>query len=305
MPYLVVFVGGGLGVALRHGVNRAALAMLGPGFPFGTLIVNVAGGVTMGVLAGLFLVKGIGDQNLRLFLTTGLLGGFTTFSAFSLDAALLWQRGAWGAFGAYVAGSVALSILGLFLGLAAVRLAVRGWGRPRYYRPRLASRGEECEPRRRARHTGAAKGEAGMASSARTPMHLWIVAALATLWNAFGAFDYLMTQTRNEAYLANFTDPQRIYFDSFPIWMEATWAFGVWGGLAGALLLLARSRYAATAFAVSLAGLAASTVYQYVLSTPPADMMSGAMMAMNLAIWAIAIGLLWYALRMRRAGVLR
>lgn len=144
-----------------------------------------------------------------------------------------------------------------------------------------------------------------MASSGKTPVHLWIVGILATLWNAFGAFDYLMTQTRNEAYLAGFTDPQRAYFDSFPMWMEATWAFGVWGGLLGALLLLARSRYAVTAFAVSLAGLAISTVYQYVLSAPPTDMMTGAMMGMNVAIWAVAIGLLWYAMRMRRSGVLR
>ena len=114
-----------------------------------------------------------------------------------------------------------------------------------------------------------------------------------------------MTQTRNEAYLANFTDPQRAYFESFPMWMEATWALGVWGGLLGALLLLARSRHAVTAFAVSLAGLAVSTVYQYVLNSPPEEMKSGAMMAMNLAIWAVAVGLLWYALRMRRSGVLR
>lgn len=139
----------------------------------------------------------------------------------------------------------------------------------------------------------------------RTPVHLWIVAVLATIWNAFGCFDYLMTQTRNEQYLAHFTDPQRIYFESFPIWMEAMWALGVWGGMAGSLLLLARSRHAVAAFAISLAGLAASTVYQYVLTSPPPDMMSGAMMAMNLAIWAAAIGLLVYALRMRGREVLR
>ena len=139
----------------------------------------------------------------------------------------------------------------------------------------------------------------------KIPVHLWIVGGVATLWNALGAFDYVMTQTRNEAYLANFTDPQRIYFDSFPIWMEAAWACGVWGGMLGSLLLLARSRYAVAAFALSLAGLAISTVYQYVLSTPPPEMMAGAMLAMNLAIWAVAIGLLVYALRMRRRGVLR
>jgi hypothetical protein len=139
----------------------------------------------------------------------------------------------------------------------------------------------------------------------RTPLHLWIVAVLATLWNAFGCFDYLMTQTHNARYLAGFTDPQRVYFDSFPVWMESAWAFGVWGGMLGSLLLLARSRHAVAAFAVSLAGLALSTLYQYVLSAPPPDMRSGAMMAMNLVIWAVAIGLLAYAMRMRRRGVLR
>ena len=139
----------------------------------------------------------------------------------------------------------------------------------------------------------------------RTPLHLWIVGALATLWNGFGALDYFMTQTRNEAYLAGFTDPQRIYFESFPTWMEATWAFGVWGGLAGSLLLLARSRFAVAAYAVSLAGLAASTVWQYVLSSPPEDMTGGAMVAMNVAIWAVAIGLLVYSMQVRRTGALR
>ena len=139
----------------------------------------------------------------------------------------------------------------------------------------------------------------------RTPVHLWIVGALATVWNAFGCFDYLMTQTRNAQYLANFTDPQRIYFESFPIWMEAVWALGVWGGLAGSLLLLARSRHAVTAFAVSLAGLAVSTFYQYVLSSAPPEMSTPDMVAMNLAIWAVAIALLVYAMRMRRRGVLR
>jgi hypothetical protein len=136
-------------------------------------------------------------------------------------------------------------------------------------------------------------------------MHLWIVGAAATLWNAFGCFDYLMTQTRNAQYLAHFTDPQRTYFESFPIWMEAVWAFGVWGGMAGSVLLLLRSRYAVAAFAVSLAGLAISTVYQYVLASPPPGMDSGGMVAMNVAIWVVAIGLLVYAMRMRKRGVLR
>lgn len=119
--YLAVFVGAGLGGMLRHGVNRASLAYLGPAFPYGTLFVNIAGGMLMGVLAELFLVKGGGSQEFRLFLITGFLGGFTTFSAFSLDAALMWQRSDYAALASYIVASVLLSIAALFIGMAAVR----------------------------------------------------------------------------------------------------------------------------------------------------------------------------------------
>lgn len=121
MHYLVVFIGGGIGAALRHGVNRAAMAWLGTGFPYGTFFVNIAGGFLMGVLAESFLVKGGGSQEFRLFLTTGILGGFTTFSAFSLEAALMWQRSDYAALGTYVIGSALLSIAALFVGMAVVR----------------------------------------------------------------------------------------------------------------------------------------------------------------------------------------
>ena len=144
-----------------------------------------------------------------------------------------------------------------------------------------------------------------MEQTARTPVHLWIVGGLSALWNAFGALDYVMTQTRNEAYLAAFTDAQRAYFDSFPAWMEAAWACGVWGALLGSLLLLARSRHAVLAFGVSLAGLLVSSIYQYGMSSPPVDMQTPGMIAISVAIWLIAIVLLFYALRMRRLGVLR
>ncbi len=144
-----------------------------------------------------------------------------------------------------------------------------------------------------------------MDDSAKAPVHLWIVGILSALWNAFGCYDYLMTQTGNASYLAMFTAEQRAYFDSYPTWMDASWAFGVWGALAGSLLLLARSRHAVAAFAVSLLGLAIGTAYQYLLSSPPPEMSSNMMVGMNLAIWAVAIALLMYALRMRRNGVLR
>jgi len=123
LSYFVVFLGAGLGGALRHGVNLGAMRLFGPGFPVGTLSVNVLGSLAMGLIAGYFAFKGDASQALRLFLTTGLLGGFTTFSAFSLDAALLYERGATGQALVYVIASVLLSLMGIALGLAAIR-----WG---------------------------------------------------------------------------------------------------------------------------------------------------------------------------------
>jgi fluoride exporter len=121
MGFLIVFLGGGLGAALRHGVNVAAARLLGQNFPFGTLTVNVTGSIAMGLLAGYFAFKGDASQHWRLFLTTGILGGYTTFSAFSLDVAVLWERHAvWPAF-AYVLASVLLSVAGLFAGLLMFR----------------------------------------------------------------------------------------------------------------------------------------------------------------------------------------
>jgi CrcB protein len=121
MLYFIVFLGAGVGGALRHGVNVGAARLFGYGFPFGTLIVNVAGSFLMGLLAGYFAFRpGIG-QHMRLFLTTGVLGGFTTFSAFSLDAALLIERQSYGMAAGFMVGSVAASLSALFFGLALFR----------------------------------------------------------------------------------------------------------------------------------------------------------------------------------------
>ena len=121
MLYLIVFLGAGIGGALRHAVNVGAARLFGYGFPFGTLIVNVVGSFAMGALAGYFAFRpGIG-QHWRLFLTTGILGGFTTFSTFSLDTALLVERHSYGMAAGYAVGSVAASISALFFGLALFR----------------------------------------------------------------------------------------------------------------------------------------------------------------------------------------
>ena len=123
MSFLLVFVAGGLGASARHGVNLAALRLLGPGFPWGTLLVNAAGGVAMGVLAAWLSSRGPGDEPARLLLATGLLGGFTTFSAFSLDAVTLWQRGDAAAAILYVVASVLLAVGGLVLGSSLARVS--------------------------------------------------------------------------------------------------------------------------------------------------------------------------------------
>ena len=118
---LYVALGGALGASLRHLLGMATLKTLGPGYPYGTMMANVLGGFLMGMLAGWLALKISGGANLRLFLGVGLLGGFTTFSAFSLEAVLMYERKAYGALAGYVGGSVVLSVGALMVGLILVR----------------------------------------------------------------------------------------------------------------------------------------------------------------------------------------
>ncbi len=125
--YVLVFLGGGIGSALRHASNRAGLALIGPNFPAGTLFVNIAGCLLIGLFAGWFAFRGeTTTQDLRLFLTTGICGGFTTFSAFSLDAVTLWQRGDHLVCAGYVGASFVVALLALLAGLALMRTALAG-----------------------------------------------------------------------------------------------------------------------------------------------------------------------------------
>jgi len=123
LAIFLVFLGGGIGAAIRHGVNVASAEWFGTGFPWGTMIVNVVGSFIIGALAAYFAFRGdaMWTQPLRLFLATGILGGFTTFSAFSLDFALMFERGEIGQGVAYVLASVALSLAAIFAGLFVVR----------------------------------------------------------------------------------------------------------------------------------------------------------------------------------------
>ncbi|TKD51292.1 fluoride efflux transporter FluC [Sphingomonas baiyangensis] len=121
MSFLFVMAGGAIGAAARYAVNLAALAWFGAGYPWATLLVNVAGGLAMGVLAGLLACVGAGGETLRLFIGVGVLGGFTTFSAFSLELVTLAERGLWIAAAGYALASVLGAALALAAGLALAR----------------------------------------------------------------------------------------------------------------------------------------------------------------------------------------
>lgn len=118
---LVIGLGGALGSIGRHLVATAVGQATGGGWPWGTLAVNAIGGLAIGLLAEAIASRWQGGPELRAFLITGVLGGFTTFSAFSLDAVALFERGAWAAAIAYVAASVVLSLIGTLAGIAAIR----------------------------------------------------------------------------------------------------------------------------------------------------------------------------------------
>ncbi len=122
MSFLLVFVGCGVGGMCRHAVGMLAFKFFGSGFPIGTLFINIFGSLCMGIVAEYWAIKSGLPQPTRLFLTTGILGGFTTFSAFSLEAALLWERGQPWLAAIYVSASVVLSIGALFGGLCLIRV---------------------------------------------------------------------------------------------------------------------------------------------------------------------------------------
>ena len=138
-----------------------------------------------------------------------------------------------------------------------------------------------------------------------SPWHLWIVGVLAVLWNSVGAFDYLMTETRNANYLSSFSAEQLAYFTGLPKWVIATWALGVWGGVAGSLLVLLRWRLAVAAFGVSLAGAAATFVHNYALSEGFKVMGGVGAVAFSAVILLVGVALLVYSRSLAARGVLR
>jgi hypothetical protein len=152
------------------------------------------------------------------------------------------------------------------------------------------------------------RGDTAMATTAggrAAPAHLWIVGILALLWNAFGCYDYLMSVTANAAYLAKMPADAVAYERALPAWLTAFWALGVWGGLAGAVLLLMRSRHSVLAFVLSLLGAVIGLGYQMFMTVRPASMSAGAGAIIPWVIIAVAAFQLWYGWSMDKKGALR
>jgi hypothetical protein len=141
-------------------------------------------------------------------------------------------------------------------------------------------------------------------AQARTPVHLWIVGIVSLLWACFGCLDYTMTNLKNPSWMAQMTPDQIAYMATLPSWLTGFWALGVWGALAGSVLLLMRSRYAVWAYAVSFVGALVGLGYQMVIATMPTSMKAGAMGMMPIFIILFAAFLLWYAMNAQKKGVI-
>ena len=142
----------------------------------------------------------------------------------------------------------------------------------------------------------------GLNAKPATPTHLWIVGVLSLLWNLFGCYDYLMSELSPASYFASMgmNAESAAYMAALPAWLIGFWALGVWGSLVGSLLLLARSRHAVTAFALSLFGLAVSQLTQAFLLHPPQP----APVGLTLTIWSALVFFLIYARSMAAKRVL-
>ena len=147
-----------------------------------------------------------------------------------------------------------------------------------------------------------------MIETVKTPWRLWLVGVLSLLWNGFGAFDFIQTTTRGEAYMraAGFDDAMVAYYEAMPGWMYVPWTLGVWGAVIGSVMLLLRRRWAVPAFGLSLVGALISLIYGKLIDPPPpAPPELAAMSWMPIVILLIAVLLFGYAFNMRKRGVLR
>lgn len=136
----------------------------------------------------------------------------------------------------------------------------------------------------------------------RTPWHLWVVGILTLLWNAVGGFSYTMTRLGMLEQLG-MGEAEIAFFESAPLWSNVFWALGVWGAIAGSVLILLRSRFAVHATLIAIVGLVGSNIWQYAVATNMPESLQSP--ALTIMIWVTTLFMLFYASRMSRAGVLR
>lgn len=139
----------------------------------------------------------------------------------------------------------------------------------------------------------------------RTPWQVWVTGVLALLWNAMGAMDYVMTQTRNPDYMSKFTPEQLEFFTGFPAWVVASWAIAVWGGVLGSIFLLLRRRWAVRIFLVSFLAMVVTTVHNYVIVDGLAVMDDAFSLIFSMVIFVVAFVLFVYARSLQAKGILR
>ena len=135
-----------------------------------------------------------------------------------------------------------------------------------------------------------------------TPWHIWVVGVLTLLWNSVGGFSYTMTRLGRREQLG-MGEAEIAFFESAPAWSNAFWALGVWGAIAGSVLILLRSRFAVHAVIVAIIGLVGSNTWQYAVATDMPESLQSP--ALTIMIWVTTLFMLWYSMRMRAAGVLR
>ncbi len=136
------------------------------------------------------------------------------------------------------------------------------------------------------------------------PWHLWLVGIIGLLWSSGGAMDYVMTQTRNESYMAAFTSDQLEFFYGFPTWLIAAWAIAVWGGVLGSLLLLLRRSLAVPVYLASVIAMVITTIQNYGFSNGMEVVGDSFSLIFSGIIFIISIGLYWYAKAMQTKGIL-
>lgn len=138
----------------------------------------------------------------------------------------------------------------------------------------------------------------------KTPWHLWVVGVAGLLWNAMGVWDFVATQTKNEAYMGSFDEKQLEFFYGFPSWLAGCWAIAVFGGLIGALLLLFRNKIAVPVFAISCVAMIVTAIHNYGFSN--ALEITGTFGAIfTVVIFVITVALVWYSWTMKKSGVLK